>query len=465
MKNILVDSTIAAISTPPGAGGIGIIRISGKEAFEIGLTLFRKKTSKAFSPLIRADIKDRYLYYGKIIDNEKSTFIDEVLIVFMKGPASYTAEDVVEIQAHSGRYILKKILSLVVKNGAKTALPGEFTKRAFLNGRIGLTQAESVMDLISSSSSASHKLAVSMAGGALGDEIKTIREMLVDMEAFITACVDFPDDVDEFLNKDEIKEKLNRIALKLQKLQDSHRIGHQLREGLKIAIVGPPNAGKSSLLNRLISKERSIVTSIPGTTRDVIEESVVLNGFPLVLSDTAGIRDTDDEVERIGVSKSREALEKSDLVVFLADGEKGFDKETKILFNEIEKFDFIFVVNKKDVLLKNSFLSEKIKSDIIYISALKNNGIEYLKKEIFVFFEKRFSGVSSSIIPNQRQNEIIFEIHNNLKNMLKDIDTLFDVELISYDLKSSIDLCSELLGDTISPDVLDKVFSSFCIGK
>lgn len=461
MKNLIDNSTIAAIATPPGSGGIGIIRISGEKAFSIALKIFKPIKNS----IDKSNLKNRYLYYGTIIDPENSVKIDEALVVFMRGPGSYTAEDVVEVQAHAGSYVQRKILSLIIENGARTAEPGEFTKRAFLNGRIGLTEAEAVMDIISSSTSASHKMAVTMSGGELGVKIKNIQDELIGAEAKITACVDFPDDVDDLIDKDAFTSLFKKIKKELCKLKENHESGHQLREGLKIALIGPPNAGKSSILNRLISKERSIVTSVPGTTRDVIEESINLDGFPLVISDTAGIRETEDEVEKIGVFKTRETLSNSDLILFIVDAKKGFDDETCGMYQEIMELPHILVVNKNDIKTENELNLKDIKKEPVYISALKNINMDLLKKEIFYFFENSFSSLDSNIIPNQRQYEIIEKILEFLGSIEKDINEFFDVELVSYDIRSCIDLCSELLGDEISPDILDRVFSDFCIGK
>ena len=461
MKNLIDNSTIAAIATPPGSGGIGIIRISGEKAFSIALKIFKPIKNS----IDKSNLKNRYLYYGTIIDPENSVKIDEALVVFMKGPGSYTAEDVVEVQAHAGSYVQRKILSLIIENGARTAEPGEFTKRAFLNGRIGLTEAEAVMDIISSSTSASHKMAVTMSGGELGSKIKKIQDELIGAESKITACVDFPDDVDDLIDKDAFTSLFKEIKKELYKLKENHESGHQLREGLKIALIGPPNAGKSSILNRLISKERSIVTSVPGTTRDVIEESINLDGFPLVISDTAGIRETEDEVEKIGVFKTRETLSNSDLILFIVDAKKGFDDETCGMYQEVMELPHILVVNKNDIKTKNELNLKDIKKEPVYISALKNINMDLLKKEIFYFFENSFSSLDSNIIPNQRQYEIIEKILEFLGSIEKDINEFFDVELVSYDIRSCIDLCSELLGDEIFPDILDRVFSDFCIGK
>lgn len=455
------NSTIAAISTPPGSGGIGIIRISGELSFDIALNLFRLKNG---GELEKIKIKNRYMYYGYIYDAAKNNMIDEVLVVFMKGPNSYTAEDVVEIHAHAGFYILKKILSLVLLNGAKNAEPGEFTKRAFLNGRIGLTQAEAVMDMINSKSAAAHKMAVSLCEGQLGNKIKSIQDELVDIQAHITACVDFPDDVEDLIDIDFYVEKFSKLRSEVEILISNYNIGHQIREGFKIAIVGPPNAGKSSLLNRLISKDRAIVTSKPGTTRDVIEESINLDGVPLVLSDTAGIRETDDEVEKIGVLKSKKALANSDLILFLVDGTEKLSKETSDLFNEIKHLPYIFVINKKDKENFSFTHDEEIKNKVS-ISALNGLGIEDLKANIFSFFEKNTSGSESSIIPNQRQHELICEIHQLIHIIIGQLQDIQEFELISFDIDSCISLCSQILGESVSPDILDKVFGDFCIGK
>ncbi|MGM0418784.1 MAG: tRNA uridine-5-carboxymethylaminomethyl(34) synthesis GTPase MnmE [Thermodesulfobacteriota bacterium] len=466
MTKYLSTNTVAAISTPPGTGGIGIIRISGENAFNIGIKIFRKKNKENnFISLDKDKIKTRYLYYGFIFDPFSQEIFDEVLIVFMKAPYSYTAEDVVEIQAHSGRYNLKKILFLVNSMGADSAQPGEFTKRAFLNGRIGLTQAEAVMDLINSSSELAHKTAVNLSMGALGSEINSIIEELTQIESRIVAFVDFPDDADEDFDQSFFYEKLNILKTKTDELIENHNSGHQLREGFKIAIVGPPNAGKSSLLNRLLYKDRSIVTSQPGTTRDVIEESLNLNGFPLVVSDTAGIRNSEDEIEKIGISRSRQALASSDLVIFMVDGSDEDNKEALELYEEIKNLPYIFVVNKKDLISDVS--RETFFSDLepVYISALKSKGIDELKKRIYEYLESKNSDATSYIIPNQRQYELLKQISLKLKNLILQTEEVPEFELISYDIRDCIDLCCEITGNKVSPDILDKVFTDFCIGK
>ncbi len=467
MINYYIEKrTIAAISTPPGTGGIGIIRISGEKAFDIGLKLFKKKgKNNKLKELSKDRIKKRYLYYGYIIDPFENVPIDDVLIVFMQSPNSYTGEDLVEIHGHSGFYTVKKILSLVYGQGAETALPGEFTKKAFLNGRISLTQAEGVMDLINSSSSSAHKMAISLSTGLFGEKIDEIFDFLVDLQASITACIDFPEDVEDSFDIDTFRVKTEKIKNILEELIKNHGSGHQIREGFKIAIAGPPNAGKSSLLNRLLEKDRAIVTSKPGTTRDVIEESFNLDGFPLVLSDTAGIRETRDEAEKIGVEKSRKTLKNSDLILFIIDGTKEMDKSARLLFDDIKELPHIFVVNKKD-LFKEKKRPELFKNiDPVYISALKNSGIEKLKEKMFEHFKQGFSDINSFIIPNQRQYELIKKIHGLVLSVLNQLQDSISFELVSFDIESCIKYCSILLGKDISDDVLDRVFDKFCIGK
>lgn len=461
------SNTIAAVSTPPGNGGIGIIRISGPESFDIGLFLFRGKSNKNFYSLSKDNIKYRYLYYGLIFDPENNVTIDEVLIVFMKGPNSYTAEDVVEIQSHSGKFVLDRILSLVLKYGADPAAPGEFTKRAFLNGRIDLTQAEAVMDIIKSSSEASHRAASTLSNGYLKDKVIQLRDMFVKIESQITAFVDFPDDMEDNFNKNFFNEILFDIKREVNDLILNYDNSHQLRDGYKITIAGPPNAGKSSLLNRLVSKERAIVTSIPGTTRDIIEETLNLDGFPFVVSDTAGIRESENEIEQIGILKTRELLEKSDLIIFVIDGNVFFDPLDNELFNEINQYPYIFVINKIDLLpsdvSRETFLFDSIEP--VLISAAKNKGIDDLKRKIINYFEKNFKSSESYLIPNKRQYKILSDINSSLDSVIHSLDDLCEIELISYDLNYCIKLCSELIGETISPDILDKVFGDFCIGK
>ncbi|MDY0131731.1 MAG: tRNA uridine-5-carboxymethylaminomethyl(34) synthesis GTPase MnmE [Desulforegulaceae bacterium] len=461
------NNTIAAISTPPGNGGIGIIRVSGFNAFDIGLSLFKRKADKKFLSLKMEALKYRYLYHGFIIDPHLEFVIDEVLIVFMKSPYSYTREDIVEIHSHSGKFVLDKILSLVLNSGSEPAAPGEFTKRAFLNGRIDLTKAESVMDIINSSSEASHRIAASLSSGELKEKIIEARNKLIDIEANIIAFVDFPDDIDEYFDHSLFLKTINEIKKEIGSLILNYDNCHQVRDGYKITIAGPPNAGKSSLLNKLISKERAIVTSIPGTTRDIIEEALNLDGFPLVLSDTAGIRETDNEIEKIGVLKSRELLEKSDLIIFLIDGSEPFYPETDKLFQEIKNYPFILVVNKIDLFGKDvsrgTFLTEK--NQPLYISAKENKGIDELKNKIVHYFGKNFTSSDSYLVPNKRQYSVLKKLNSKVSLISSSVNDNYDIELISYDLKTCIDLCSEIIGELVSPDILDRVFSNFCIGK
>jgi tRNA modification GTPase len=321
--------------------------------------------------------------------------------------------------------------------------------------------------MINSSTEASHKVAAGIFSGKLKEEILEIRSFLVDLEARITAFVDFPDDMEDDFDLSFFLESFNFIYEKIHILISNYNNFHQVRDGYKITIAGPPNAGKSSLLNRLISKERAIVTSIPGTTRDIIEESLNLDGFPFVLSDTAGIRETDDEIEKIGVTKSRELLEKSDLIIFVVDSLKDFDPDKDPLFKEIKKYSFITVINKIDLLEKNvsreTFFYENNKP--VFISAAKNIGIDTLKQRIIKFFEKNFYSTESYIVPNKRQFFLLDQIKSNIDSIILSLNNNCDIELLSFDLKNCIDLCSEILGEDISPDILDKVFGDFCIGK
>ena len=473
------DSTITAIATPPGRGGIGIIKISGKDALSIAKSIFVKKTRKNLSE--KKDDKKSFskkeqrfvshkLYLGNIINKEKEKNIDEVLLSVMKAPNSYTKEDVVEINAHSGQVALNEILKLIIKKGARLAQPGEFTKRAFINGRIDLTQAEAVIDIINARTVKSLEIANSQIAGKMKYQISLIRDSLINILAEIDAGIDFPDEVGEDLNEKEIKNRINNEAVKpLMKLLQNYKKGNVFKEGIRIVVAGKPNVGKSSLMNRMTNKERVIVTSMPGTTRDVIEETININGIPGIISDTAGLHDSSDPVEIMGIKKAYEHINVSDIVLFMIDASRKLTKEDYKIQKDFIYKEMIIVINKID-LVKDDFKIDipekwkKIKS--VKISALYDRGIDELKKMI----EKAYSGdfginIQNKTIPNLRHKK---EIEKCLKKALRAKRGMGDntaFELISIDIKEAIDYLDAITGISVKEEILDKIFNRFCIGK
>ncbi len=472
-------STIAAVATPPGKGGIGIIKISGKDALSIANSIFVKKQrinrpikkypKKSFSNK-EQQFESHKLYLGNIINEEKGKTIDEVLLSVMKAPNSYTKEDVVEINAHSGQIALNEILKLVIKKGARLAQPGEFTKRAFINGRIDLTQAEAVIDIINARTEKSLEIANSQIGGRLKNLISLIIDSLINILAEIDAEIDFPVELGEDLNINEIKNRITNEALKpLMELIENYKKGHVFKEGISIVVAGKPNVGKSSLMNRMANKERAIVTSVPGTTRDVIEETININGIPVIISDTAGLHDSNDAIERLGIKKAYEHIKVSDIVLFMIDASRKLTKEDYKIKKDFKDKEMIIVINKID-LVESDFkveipeIWEKIKR--VKISALYNKGIDELKKMIENDYAGNFGNdLQNKTIPNLRHK---IKIEKCLKKTLRakqGIENETPFELIAIDIKEAIGSLEEISGVSVEEEILEKIFNRFCIGK
>ncbi|MCP4354741.1 MAG: tRNA uridine-5-carboxymethylaminomethyl(34) synthesis GTPase MnmE, partial [Proteobacteria bacterium] len=452
----------AAIATPKGIGGIGIIRISGPLCIAVANDIFRKKDLKAPSLLT-----PRKLYNGYIIDNEESV-IDEVLLAYMKGPNSYTAEDVIEIQAHAGFYTLKSILELVFSKGVVPAQPGEFTKRAFLNGRIDLTQAEAVIDMINAKTKKSLKIALSQIKGNISLDVTNLRGKIENILTQFEAVLDFPEDVGDIIDTENLIETIEKdIQKPLQSLLDNYENGHILRDGVKLAIVGVPNAGKSSLMNRLLNKERSIVTHIPGTTRDVIEEPLNLNGVEVVVSDTAGIHETSDPVEKIGIERTEDAIDSSDIVLFLVDGTTSYSKNDKLIAEKIGDKKAVLVVNKSDLTTENSYDVTGFVKDLpsVYISAKQGDGLSGLKGLINDLVISDLTESDDTAIPNIRHKEAIDKSITSLELVVDGLLSELPFEMVSMDLRDAHGFLGEILGITERVDILDNIFSDFCIGK
>ncbi len=452
--------TIAAISTPRGEGGIGIVRLSGKESLSILCEIFKPKSRRNVS-----ELKSYTITYGHIYDGEK--LVDEVLVSVMKGPHTYTREDIVEINCHGGYIITEKVLELVLKKGARLAEPGEFTRRAFLNGRLDLTQAESVIDIIHGKTEKSITLSLNQLRGDLKEQITVLKKLLLDVAAHVNVVLDYPEEgIDEPLPAN-LRGNLETVIAETSKLIASYDKGKMIKEGVKTAIVGKPNVGKSSLLNSVLREERAIVTRIAGTTRDTIEEIVNIKGIPLVMIDTAGIRETDDEVENIGVQKSKSLIKNADLVLFVLDASRELDPEDIEIYNTIESDKVIGILNKIDIERKiNIEQFTKVKK-WIEISALEKIGIEDLEDEIYEYVVSGQVEDSSEklVITNVRHKSALEKTKKSVENILETIDMGYPMDLIAVDLNEALDSLSEVTGEISNEDLLDHIFSNFCVGK
>jgi len=455
----MLFDTIAAISTPRGEGGIGIIRISGDKSFEILEKIFNTKNPNR-------DLGFYKFNYGFIHDNGK--IVDEVMAVRMKAPKTYTCEDVVEINCHGGHLISEKVLELVLKNGARHAEQGEFTKRAFMNGRIDLSQAEAVMDIIHGKTEKSISLSLEQLRGDLRDKIASFKKALLDVTAHVNVVLDYPEEgIDDPLPSN-LRENLENVYAEADRLISSYDKGKKIKEGIKTVIAGKPNVGKSTLLNSLLKEERAIVTHIPGTTRDVIEEIINIKGIPLVLTDTAGIRKTEDIVENIGVEKSKKFIENADLVLLVLDASRELESEDREVIEEIQNH------NKKTIVLLNKIdLERKIEleefnlENILEISAKDNIGIEDMEERIYSYIVEENVEDSSEklIITNIRHKTALEKTKDAIRNIFETIDAGMPMDLISVDLKEALDSLSEITGEISSEDILDHVFGNFCVGK
>ena len=455
----MLFDTIAAISTPKGEGGIGIIRISGDKSFEILDKIFKPKNPNK-------DLGFYQFNYGFIHDGEK--VIDESMVVRMKAPKTYTCEDVVEINCHGGQFVTQKVLELVLKNGARHAEQGEFTKRAFMNGRIDLSQAEAVMDLIQGKTEKSISLSLDQLRGDLRDKINSFKKALLDITAHVNVVLDYPEEgIDDPLPV-ELRDNLEAVYEEATRLIESYDKGKKIKEGIKTVIVGKPNVGKSTLLNSLLREERAIVTHVAGTTRDVIEEVINIKGIPLVLVDTAGIRQTDDIVENIGVEKSKEFIEKADLVLLVLDASRELEDEDREVINQInENHKKVIVLLNKIDLERKIDLDEYNFENIVEISAQKNIGIEDMEEKIYSFIvdEKVEDSSEKLIITNVRHKTALEKTKDAIRNIFETIDMGLPMDLISVDLKEALDSLSEITGEISSEDILDHVFGNFCVGK
>ncbi|MDD2401711.1 MAG: tRNA uridine-5-carboxymethylaminomethyl(34) synthesis GTPase MnmE [Clostridia bacterium] len=458
--------TIAAISTAYGTSGVGIIRISGDDALNIVDTIFRSKKG--------IKIKDKKTYsitYGHIFD-ENGITLDEVIILKMLAPHSYTGEDVVEIQCHGGVIVLNTILEVVLNRGAILAEPGEFSKRAFLNGKIDLSQAEAIIDLINAKTKTAMRVASNNLNGMLKYKIDECKKIFIEILADIEADIDFPEEDIERLNNKEILVMIDDLNSKILKLLDTFKNGRIVREGLKTVLIGNTNVGKSSLLNTLLNTNRSIVTDIHGTTRDLIEEYYNMGGIPLILTDTAGIRETDDIVEKIGVEKTKEAIKNADLIIYIFDVMKGICEEDISNLNSLDKSKVIVLANKLDLLNTNSSIKkEEINKRlddyrVLFISATKKIGISELEYEIKdMFFDGKVEINDEATISNIRQKVALEKAHQSLQSASLSISKGLPLNVISIDITNALVNLQEITGEALDENIIDKIFSKFCLGK
>lgn len=462
MATVTEFDTIAAISTPPGEGAISIVRMSGEEAVSIA--------QKVFSGKDLTQAKSHTINYGHIVDPKTHEEIDEVMVSLMLAPKTFTREDVVEINCHGGIVATNRILQLLLVNGARLAEPGEFTKRAFLHGRIDLTQAESVMDLIRAKTDRSMKIALNQLDGNLSHLIDSLRKDILDVLAQVEVNIDYPeyDDVEEMTTK-LLKEKAIEIKQRIEQLLKTASQGKIMREGLATALVGRPNVGKSSLLNHLLHEDKAIVTDVAGTTRDVIEEYVNVSGVPLKLIDTAGIRETDDKVEKIGVERSKKAIEQSDLVLLVLNAAESLTKEDLELIRLTNDKKRIIILNKTDLeeKLDRKELAKISENAPVYAtSILKNEGVEALEKAISKLF---FNGIENSqstvMVTNARHIALLEKAQNSLDSVLEGISSGMPVDLVQIDMTEAWNLLGEITGESYEDELLDQLFSQFCLGK
>ncbi len=457
--------TIAAISTPLGEGAIGIVRLSGSDAIAIADSIFQSPTGKRLS-----SVDSHTIHYGYIIDKKEDRKIEEVMVTVMKGPKTFTREDVVEINCHGGLLSINRVLELVLSNGARLAEPGEFTKRAFLNGRIDLAQAEAVMDLIRAKSDRAMNIALNQMEGRLSSRIRRLRQELLEVLAQVEVNIDYPeyDDVEEMTHK-VFKEKALYVKNEINKLLDTARGGKILREGLATVIIGRPNVGKSSLLNSFVQENKAIVTDIPGTTRDVIEEYVNIRGIPLRLLDTAGIRETDDVVEKIGVERSMKVLKEADLILFMLNYNEPLLEEDRRLFEKIAGKDAIIIINKTD--LPKQIDMEEVERlangrKIIMASVKEDHGIDELEKAISeMFFSGNIEAGDLTYVSNARHIGLLNSALKSIDDALEGIEQGIPIDIVQIDMTKTWETLGEIIGESVHDELIDQLFSQFCLGK
>ena len=457
-----MERTIVAISTANGNGGIGIIRLSGKKSFEIIEKIFKPKNNSK-------KIEGYNMKYGKIVNPKNDEIIDEVLVSYFKAPKSYTTENMCEINSHGGMVVERRILELCLENGAEMAEPGEFTKRAFLNGRIDLSQAEGIIDLINSKTEREAREAAYQLSGNLALGITKIEEKMMDIMVKIEVTIDYPEYDEEEVTNIEIIKGLEEIKKELEYLASTFERGKLLREGIKTVILGKPNAGKSSLLNTLLNEERAIVSDIEGTTRDTIEEFINVDGILLKLIDTAGIRETDNEIEKIGVKKSKELAKMADLIVAIIDNSSDLTKEDDEILNIIKDKKAIILLNKVDIKKENEKINKKIKilnKPILKISAKNGEGIDDLYKKIIRLFNlNEISNDKELLITNERHKNQIKKAIKLVEQADCSVKDNMPIDIVSINLKEALESLGEITGKNVTENVIDEIFARFCLGK
>lgn len=466
MQQIALElDTIAAISTPPGEGAISIVRLSGKDAVKIADKIYQAGNKKL------KDFATHTIHYGHIIDPKKNKVVDEVMVSVMRAPKTFTCEDVVEINCHGGMIVVNKLLQLILREGARLAEPGEFTKRAFLNGRIDLSQAEAVMDLIRSKTDKAMSMALNQLDGSLSNLIRSLRQEILETLAQVEVNIDYPeyDDVEELTTR-LLLEKATSVKKQIQQLLMTAQQGKILREGLSTVIVGRPNVGKSSLLNHLLKEEKAIVTDVAGTTRDTIEEYINLRGIPLKLVDTAGIHETEDIVEKIGVEKSRQALQTADLIVLVLNQSEELTNEDQQLLEMTGGLKRIILLNKMD--LPNQLEKEKLRSflsdqeELLPVSVLSSEGIDKLEIEIAnLFFNGQTEAKDATYLSNTRHIYLLEQALSALDEVIHGIEKEMPVDLVQIDMTRCWDFLGEIVGDSVQDELITQLFSQFCLGK
>lgn len=449
-----MEDTICAISTSMGIGAISIVRVTGPNTIDMVDSIFDHDLKNASSHTI---------HYGHIKYNDE--IIDEVLVMLMRGPKTYTTEDTIEINCHGGVNTTKKIMEVLLANGCRLAEPGEFTKRAYLNGRINLIEAESVNDLIIAKTDAARTLAINNVDGKLTKQISNLREKIAKILANIEVNIDYPEYTDELeVTKDLMHSYLDEINKELIKLVNGSKNGRIIKNGVNVAIIGKPNVGKSSILNSLLDEEKAIVTNIPGTTRDIVEGSITLNGVAINFIDTAGIRETEDIVEKIGVDKSKKTAENADIILFVLNNNEAISEEEKAMLEKYNNDKLIVFVNKMD--LESKLIIPKNIKDIVYGNTIDINGLEKLKERITEKLNlSNIVNKDMSYLCNLREIDLVNKAYEALKNAQNNLDAGFSVDMIEIDLKSAWDYLGEIMGDSYEGELVDKIFSNFCLGK
>lgn len=457
-----MENTIVAISTAMGNGGIGIVRMSGEKSFEILEKIFIPKNKDAF-------VKGYQIKYGNIVDPRNEEIIDEVLVSYFVEPKSYTTENMCEINTHGGMVVEKRILELCLENGAEIAGPGEFTKRAFLNGRIDLSQAEAIIDLINSKTIREARESINQLEGHLSSKIESIRQKMLDLMIAIDVNIDYPEYDEEEVTKNKSLNELKIILEELVKLENSFNTGKVLKDGVRTVILGKTNAGKSSLLNRILKEDRAIVSNIEGTTRDTIEEFVDIEGIPLKLIDTAGIRNSSNEIEQIGIQKSKKLANSADLIIAIFDITKNLDEDDQELLEIIKDKKCIILLNKIDILPENIDLENKLKlinKNILKISAMEDIGIQSLYDKIIELYSFNTESLSNDVlISNERHKNLIQKAKMEINEAINATENDMYIDIISIYITNAMNYLAEITGNNVTDDVIDEIFKKFCLGK